>query len=59
VAENLTRQILHEHLADGQLEPGTPTGLCVDQEAARSSGGRLKDIEQPALQGELRPEPGM
>ncbi|MDX6539905.1 MAG: hypothetical protein QOI71_1515, partial [Gaiellales bacterium] len=29
--ENLTRKILSDHLVDGDLKPGEPIGLRIDQ----------------------------
>ena len=31
MAENLTRQILKEHMVDGELKPGSPISLKMDQ----------------------------
>jgi aconitate hydratase len=41
VAENLTRQILREHLADGELKPGRPIGLRVDQTLLQDATGTM------------------
>jgi aconitate hydratase len=41
LAENLTRQILLEHLADGELIPGTPIGLKVDQTLLQDATGTM------------------
>jgi aconitate hydratase len=41
MAENLTRQILREHLAEGELEPGTPIGLRVDQTLLQDATGTM------------------
>jgi aconitate hydratase len=41
VAENLTRQILREHVVDGELEPGSPIGLRVDQTLLQDATGTM------------------
>src|ERR687888_976707 len=41
MAENLTRQILREHLADGDLQPGTPIALRVDQTLLQDATGTM------------------
>src|SRR5438477_11868338 len=39
--ENLTRQILSEHLVDGELTPGSPIGLRVDQTLLQDATGTM------------------
>jgi predicted aconitate hydratase len=39
--ENLTRQILHEHLVDGALEPGEPIALRIDQTLLQDATGTM------------------
>src|SRR2546428_5327729 len=39
--ENLTRQILSEHLVDGELTPGTPIGVRVDQTLLQDATGTM------------------
>ncbi len=39
--ENLTRQILKEHLADGELEVGSPIALKVDQTLLQDATGTM------------------
>jgi aconitate hydratase len=39
--ENLTRQILREHLADGRLDPGEAVGLRVDQTLLQDATGTM------------------
>ncbi|MBA2342018.1 MAG: aconitate hydratase [Thermoleophilaceae bacterium] len=39
--ENLTRQILAEHLVDGELEPGSPIGLRIDQTLLQDATGTM------------------
>src|SRR3954447_23278646 len=41
VAENLTRQILDEHLVDGELKPGEPIGLRIDQTLLQDATGTM------------------
>jgi aconitate hydratase len=41
VAENLTRQILDEHLVDGELTPGEPIALRVDQTLLQDATGTM------------------
>jgi predicted aconitate hydratase len=39
--ENLTRQILREHLADGELKPGAPISLKIDQALLQDATGTM------------------
>ncbi|HEX8854795.1 MAG TPA: aconitate hydratase [Thermoleophilaceae bacterium] len=41
MAENLTRQILKEHLVDGELTPGSPIALRVDQTLLQDATGTM------------------
>jgi aconitate hydratase len=41
VAENLTRKILEEHLVDGDLKPGQPIGIRVDQTLLQDATGTM------------------
>src|ERR671934_2348735 len=41
VAQNLTRQILAEHLIDGELRPGEPISLRVDQTLLQDATGTM------------------
>jgi aconitate hydratase len=41
MAENLTRQILKEHLVDGELTPGSPISLRVDQTLLQDATGTM------------------
>lgn len=41
MAENLTRQILSEHLVDGELKPGEPISLRVDQTLLQDATGTM------------------
>ncbi len=38
---NLTRKIMEEHLVDGELEPGSPIGLRVDQTLLQDATGTM------------------
>src|SRR3954454_1035762 len=39
--ENLSRQILKEHLVDGELKPGEPIGLRIDQTLLQDATGSM------------------
>ena len=39
--ENLTRQILRDHLVEGELEPGTPISLKIDQTLLQDATGTM------------------
>jgi len=39
--ENLTRQILKEHLVEGELEPGSPIALRIDQTLLQDATGTM------------------
>src|SRR5438067_6717596 len=39
--ENLTRQILREHLVDGELSPGKPIALRIDQTLVQDATGAM------------------
>jgi predicted aconitate hydratase len=41
MAENLTRQILREHLVEGELEPGSPISLQIDQTLLQDATGTM------------------
>src|SRR3982751_39083 len=41
MADNLTRQILREHLVEGELEPGQPISLRVDQTLLQDATGTM------------------
>ena len=41
MAENLTRQILGEHLAEGELRPGSAIALRVDQALLQDATGTM------------------
>jgi predicted aconitate hydratase len=49
VAENLTRQILREHLAEGELEPGSPIALRVDQTLLQDATGTMAFMQYEQL----------
>src|SRR4051794_32987908 len=39
--ENLSRQILQEHLVEGELKPGEPIGLRIDQTLLQDATGTM------------------
>src|ERR671926_1690250 len=39
--ENLSRQILKEHLVDGELDPGSPIAVRVDQTLLQDATGTM------------------
>src|ERR687883_1129450 len=41
MAENLTRQILREHLAEGELSPGEPIAVRIDQTLLQDATGTM------------------
>src|ERR687894_3117687 len=41
MAENLTRQILKEHLVEGELEAGKPIALRIDQTLLQDATGTM------------------
>ena len=49
MAENLTRQILREHLADGELSPGEPIALRVDQTLLQDATGTMAFMQYEQL----------
>ena len=58
--ENLTRQILREHLEDGELRPGAPISLRMDQALLQDATGTMalmqfEELAVPRMQleGEL------
>jgi aconitate hydratase len=50
VAENLTRQILDEHLVDGELTPGEPISLKVDQTLLQDATGTMACMQFEQLE---------
>lgn len=47
--ENLTRQILKEHLVEGELEPGSPVALRVDQTLLQDATGTMACMQYEQL----------
>ena len=43
--ENLTRQILKEHLVDGELKPGEPISLEIDQTLLQDATGTMAGMQ--------------
>jgi len=50
VADNLTRRILKEHLVDGQLKPGAPIGIRVDQTLLQDATGTMAFMQFEQLE---------
>src|SRR3954471_6718632 len=50
MAENLTRQILREHLADGELSPGKPISLRIDQTLLQDATGTMSLMQYEQLE---------
>jgi aconitate hydratase len=50
VAENLTRRILSEHLVDGNLKPGEPIGIRVDQTLLQDATGTMAFMQFEQLE---------
>jgi predicted aconitate hydratase len=49
MAENLTRQILRDHLDDGDLKPGSPIALRVDQTLLQDATGTMAFMQYEQL----------
>jgi aconitate hydratase len=49
VADNVARTIIREHLVDGEMEPGTPIGLRIDQTLTQDATGTLVMLELEAM----------
>src|SRR5215217_5407074 len=50
MGENLTRQILSEHLVDGELTPGAPISLRVDQTLLQDATGTMSLMQFEQLE---------
>jgi aconitate hydratase len=50
VAENLTRQILRDHLVEGELKPGEPIALKVDQTLLQDATGTMACMQFEQLE---------
>jgi aconitate hydratase len=50
MAENLTRQILREHLVEGELKPGEPIALKVDQTLLQDATGTMACMQFEQLE---------
>src|SRR3954451_1562254 len=50
MAENLTRQILREHLVEGELDPGQPIALKVDQTLLQDATGTMACMQFEQLE---------
>ena len=49
VAENLSRQILRDHLVEGELKPGSPIALRVDQTLLQDATGTMACMQYEQL----------
>lgn len=49
VADNLTHKLISQHLAEGELEPGTPIGIRIDQTLTQDATGTLVMLQLEAL----------
>src|SRR6059058_942455 len=49
MAENLTRRILNEHLVDGELKPGEPISLTIDQTLLQDATGTMAFMQYEQL----------
>jgi predicted aconitate hydratase len=49
MAENLTRQILREHLVDGELDPGAAIALRIDQTLLQDATGTMACMQYEQL----------
>src|ERR671934_1577251 len=50
MAENLTRRILREHLVEGELKPGEPIALKVDQTLLQDATGTMACMQYEQLE---------
>jgi len=49
VAENVARKVIADHLVEGELTPGTPIGLRIDQTLTQDATGTLVMLELEAM----------
>jgi aconitate hydratase len=49
VSENVARKILAEHLVEGELTPGSPIGIRIDQTLTQDATGTLVMLELEAM----------
>jgi aconitate hydratase len=49
VGENVARKVLAEHLVEGELTPGAPIGLRIDQTLTQDATGTLVMLELEAM----------
>jgi aconitate hydratase len=49
MSDNLTRQILQEHLVEGELEPGSPISLRADQTLLQDATGTMAFMQYEQL----------
>src|SRR5256714_10868225 len=50
MAENLTRQILADHLVEGELKPGEPISLKIDQTLLQDATGTMAFMQYEQLE---------
>ncbi len=49
MGENVARQIIRDHLVEGEMTPGTPIGLRIDQTLTQDATGTLVMLELEAM----------
>lgn len=49
MGRNVARKIIEEHLVEGEMEPGTPVGLRIDQTLTQDATGTLVMLELEAM----------
>jgi aconitate hydratase len=49
MADNVARTIIEEHLVEGEMTPGTPIGLRIDQTLTQDATGTLVMLELEAM----------
>ena len=49
MADNVARTIIEEHLVDGEMTPGEPIALKVDQTLTQDATGTLVMLELEAM----------
>jgi aconitate hydratase len=49
MGQNVTQKLIASHLVDGQMEPGTPVGLRIDQTLTQDATGTLVMLELEAM----------
>jgi aconitate hydratase len=49
VGDNVARKVIRDHLLEGEMEPGTPIGLRIDQTLTQDATGTLVMLELAAM----------